>query len=158
MPCSNCGQQGHNRRTCSHHIIENSSTLSHHWYYTSIRYNTSNDENTASTPPRSSAIVTPNAPSRNHLYDTQLYESPTFHHLPTFSSLFDDDFDTPLKKTLVQCVTRPCHTTECAICMEPLQTVDTITTRCGHMYHGTCMFQHIKNNDSCPLCRGTLTN
>ena len=45
---------------------------------------------------------------------------------------------------------------ECPICMDPLKQTDVFTTRCGHMYHGTCMIRHIKNNDSCPMCRGLL--
>ena len=62
----------------------------------------------------------------------------------------------PEKQSLVPCVESPCISTECPICMDPLKQTDVFTTRCGHMYHGTCMIRHIKNNDSCPMCRGLL--
>ena len=59
---------------------------------------------------------------------------------------------------LVDCVDKPCHIDECPICMEDLLSTDTFTTRCGHMFHGTCMLIHTKLHDSCPLCRGVLIN
>ena len=64
----------------------------------------------------------------------------------------------PVIKTLVQIVDTPCHIDECPICMEDLLSTDTFTTRCGHMFHGTCMLIHTKLHDSCPLCRGVLIN
>ena len=65
---------------------------------------------------------------------------------------------TPVIKTLVQIVDTPCHIDECPICMEDLLSTDTFTTRCGHMFHGTCMLIHTKLHDSCPMCRGILIN
>ena len=64
----------------------------------------------------------------------------------------------PVIKTLVQIVDTPCHIDECPICMQDLLSTDTFTTRCGHMFHGTCMLIHTKLHDSCPLCRGVLIN
>ena len=73
---------------------------------------------------------------------------------------FDDD-DLPdlipiETKNLVDCVDKPCSTDSCAICLDKLSNVDLFVTRCGHQYHGTCMIQHIKKKDNCPLCRGVL--
>ena len=101
------------------------------------------------------------------LLPTQLF--PDDHLLPT--QLFPDDdiitglaratnviHPTPVIKTLVQIVDTPCHIDECPICMEDLLSTDTFTTRCGHMFHGTCMLIHTKLHDSCPMCRGILIN
>ena len=57
---------------------------------------------------------------------------------------------------LVDCVDKPCHIDECPICMESINLVDTFTTRCGHMFHGTCMLIHTQTKKTCPMCRGTL--
>ena len=98
-----------------------------------------------------------------------LYPFPDIDLLPT--QLFPDDdiitglaratnviHPTPVIKTLVQIVDTPCHIDECPICMEDLLSTDTFTTRCGHMFHGTCMLIHTKLHDSCPMCRGILIN
>jgi hypothetical protein len=58
--------------------------------------------------------------------------------------------------TLVDIVKLPCHSNDCPICMEDLLQTDLFVTRCGHQFHGTCMIQHIKHNDNCPMCRGVL--
>jgi len=62
----------------------------------------------------------------------------------------------PIIMELVDCVDKPCHIDECPICMESLNLVDTFTTRCGHMFHGTCMLIHTQTKKTCPMCRGTL--
>ena len=62
----------------------------------------------------------------------------------------------PIIMELVDCVDKPCHIDECPICMEGLNLVDTFTTRCGHMFHGTCMLIHTQTKKICPMCRGTL--
>ena len=72
-----------------------------------------------------------------------------------------DDNDLPdlipiENQNLVDCVLQPCSTDSCAICLDKLSKVDLFVTRCGHQYHGTCMIQHIKKKDNCPLCRGLL--
>ena len=60
-------------------------------------------------------------------------------------------FQTPIIMELVDCVDKPCHIDECPICMEDLNLVDTFTTRCGHMFHGTCMLIHTQTKKSA-LC------
>jgi len=59
--------------------------------------------------------------------------------------------------TLAPIVASPCHSDECPICMESLLKTDLFTTRCGHMFHGSCMITHLKHKNSCPMCRGILS-
>ena len=92
-----------------------------------------------STPPRNRHPigVPPNAPIRNR------NNRNTFLH-------------TPLTRTLVTCVENPFPREDCPICMDDIKKTDSFTTRCGHMFHGTCMLQHMKHNTDCPCCRGVL--
>ena len=217
MPCSNCGQSGHNLRTC-----DDVSRLSDHQRIdepvnqldqssTNIRNPISRSPSTSpSTSPSRYEIYSPiphiisgyNTPTDITVSPTDITVSPTDHPslftplypfpLPTQlfpdnrllpTQLFPDDDDihslqllpddlviaelgratniihpNPVIKTLVQIVDTPCHIDECPICMEDLLSTDTFTTRCGHMFHGTCMLIHTKLHDSCPLCRGVLIN
>ena len=59
-------------------------------------------------------------------------------------------------KPLVDCVKEPREAHDCPICMEDFQKTDVFVTRCGHQFHGTCMIRHIKQYDTCPMCRGVL--
>ena len=68
----------------------------------------------------------------------------------------DDSMDKMVYPPLVNCVKKPCQTTECPICMEDLKQTDLLVTRCGHQFHGTCMLRHMKLHDNCPMCRGVL--
>ena len=91
---------------------------------------------------------------------------PGLTRIPSFddiANLFNDEEFNDLpdlipieNKNLVDCVEHPCSTDNCAICLDKLSSVDLFVTRCGHQYHGTCMIQHIKKKDNCPLCRGLL--
>ena len=90
---------------------------------------------------------------------------PSFDNIANlFNDASEDGFDDddlpdliPIEtKNLVDCVDKPCSTDSCAICLDKLSNVDLFVTRCGHQYHGTCMIQHIKKKDNCPLCRGLL--
>jgi len=58
--------------------------------------------------------------------------------------------------TLAPICDSPCTSNECIICFDELLSTDVFTTRCGHMFHGTCMIKHIKHHDNCPMCRGVL--
>lgn len=62
----------------------------------------------------------------------------------------------PLTRTLVTCVENPFPRQDCPICMDDIKKTDSFTTRCGHMFHGTCMLQHMRHNTDCPCCRGVL--
>lgn len=68
----------------------------------------------------------------------------------------DDSMDKMVYPPLVSCVEEPCQTHDCPICMEDLKQTDLLITRCGHQFHGTCMLQHMKKHDNCPMCRGVL--
>ena len=46
----------------------------------------------------------------------------------------------------------------CAICFEDIKTVNMTVTRCGHVFHASCMFEAIVKNENCPLCRTQLIN
>lgn len=114
----------------------------------------------------------------NHFSNFGLIRIPSFDNI---ANIFNDDDDTlfddlpdlipieptdptePIEPTeptepikLVTCVEHPCSTDSCAICMDNLSSVDLLVTRCGHQFHATCMIQHIKKKDDCPLCRGIL--
>lgn len=45
----------------------------------------------------------------------------------------------------------------CSICMESLNGLSVVVTKCGHYYHNICIFQHIHkigyNSTICPICR-----
>jgi len=68
----------------------------------------------------------------------------------------DDGMNKIVYPPLVNCVKKPCQTTECPICMDDLKQTDLLVTRCGHQFHGTCMLRHMKTHDTCPMCRGVL--
>lgn len=44
----------------------------------------------------------------------------------------------------------------CSICHEKLDS-DTTKTNCNHIYHKNCLDIWLKNNNSCPLCRNSLS-
>ena len=92
-----------------------------------------------STPPRNRHPIgnPPNAPIRNR-NNRNIFTNP------------------PLTRTLVMCVENPFPREECPICMDDIKKTDSFTTRCGHMFHGTCMLQHMRHNTDCPCCRGVL--
>lgn len=51
--------------------------------------------------------------------------------------------------------------TDCAICFETLENINTCITKCGHKYCLTCILQHSDNSASkqvveCPMCRSTI--
>lgn len=60
------------------------------------------------------------------------------------------------KKELTEIKEVPFTMESCPICMEDFKKTDIITTRCGHMFHGSCLFKHLNKQDNCPCCRGVL--
>ena len=42
---------------------------------------------------------------------------------------------------------------ECSICFEPLFSLPTVSTQCGHMFHDTCIREWLQKNTLCPRCR-----
>jgi hypothetical protein len=51
-------------------------------------------------------------------------------------------------------VTKPFEADECAICLQALGKVDVTATKCGHMFHFSCLRKYNKN--TCPNCRVEL--
>lgn len=51
---------------------------------------------------------------------------------------------------------------ECSICLKPIFDTDRFTTKCGHIFHGSCILNWCKIrsesgiSEQCPLCRGAL--
>jgi hypothetical protein len=45
---------------------------------------------------------------------------------------------------------------ECPICLENLRPCNKIKTHCNHIFHKICLFRHLINNHSCPLCRENM--
>ena len=79
-----------------------------------------------------------------------------------WAELLNEPIHTPIASAiaastpLVDCVKEPKEARDCPICMEDFQKTDVFVTRCGHQFHGTCMIRHIKQHDTCPMCRGVL--
>ena len=43
---------------------------------------------------------------------------------------------------------------ECSICLEPYRILDqTRVMGCGHMHHQICLFEWLKKDRTCPVCR-----
>jgi hypothetical protein len=62
-------------------------------------------------------------------------------------------------ETLVEpCFDVPKPFDPCAICFEEIKMVNVTVTRCGHVFHASCMFEAIAAKSCCPLCRTQLVN
>jgi hypothetical protein len=46
--------------------------------------------------------------------------------------------------------------TECAICLSNLTHTNFTSTKCGHWFHSSCIFQNMIERVECPLCRSEL--
>lgn len=51
-----------------------------------------------------------------------------------------------------------CPTTECPICMDPIQTnINCVITECGHTFHTSCLLKNVVHNGfGCPYCRAAM--
>lgn len=186
MPCTLCGTRGHNRRTCQAwwrllpRILDESlsniateplpmvppmpeyiaRTPDNNFNYitsvTSVITNNEvvnlieNDNDNQDTNHTPSRILFPDIP--NDLWSDD--DDNINPNIPIVE--YNIDRKPTHSKPLVECVKEPCITTECPICMETLQNVDIMVTRCGHKFHSTCMIIHMRAHDNCPMCRGTL--
>jgi hypothetical protein len=45
----------------------------------------------------------------------------------------------------------------CSVCLDNENCVD-CKTSCSHNFHARCLSQWVKKNNSCPMCRGTITS
>ncbi len=56
----------------------------------------------------------------------------------------------------IKTVKEPFESSECPVCMEEFGKTDIMVTACGHKFHTTCMFTHLRKANNCPCCRGVL--
>ena len=47
-------------------------------------------------------------------------------------------------------------THDCSICFLPMELVNLTITRCGHVFHASCLNQALDYNTTCPQCRSQL--
>ena len=184
MPCTLCGQAGHNRRSCQqwtllhaemreNEIIRNESARRE-------REQIRNEMSLyLSTPPLTPEPHSPPpAPSRGgqgqvRRVVTISYEDTAprimrVNHVDNIERNLLREFDlvtldpptfgAPLtqKKTLATQCEQPYEATDCGICMEELKNTNKFITRCGHQFCGCCMITHMRTQDFCPTCRGIL--
>ena len=179
MPCTLCGQAGHNRRSCQQwtlleaarresEIIRNESARRE-------REQIHNDEMSLYTSPTASVPGSPPpAPSRGgqgrvtrvvtiSYQDTAPRRMVTVNHVDNIERNLLREFDlatldphlTQKKPLATQCE-QPYEATDCGICMEELKKTNKFITRCGHQFCGCCMITHMRTQDFCPTCRGIL--
>mgnify|MGYP001372380717 CR=1 FL=1 len=173
MPCSFCGENGHNRRTCQRwdlvllarveeeQRIENEQRII-------VDLTAPVQNNIPRTPPRTNVIETPLTPERpNRRSSIHEFISPYDIYNSIYgneNTLLDDDLiqsppvSNPVCKPAPTIVDSPIATEDCAICMEKLTSANLFIGPCGHQFHAMCMVQHIKtrSNCLCPLCRVEL--
>ena len=173
MPCTLCGQEGHNRRTCQT------------WGYLEVMRREQIAMEMEQTPvisPPETPPYPPPAPIRINIGGqgrvgqpirvSRTYRAiysatndmsvvglriernllPDFESNSTTNDMFEDS---NLKKLVTQCE-QPFEATDCGICMEELKKTNKFVTRCGHQFCGCCMIRHMRTQDFCPSCRGVL--
>lgn len=45
---------------------------------------------------------------------------------------------------------------DCPVCYNLLEMRNLTITRCGHVFHASCLFDSLKRKNKCPMCRGNL--
>ena len=49
------------------------------------------------------------------------------------------------------------HTPECSICLNrPTKKKEIFKTKCGHVFHETCIYNWLLENETCPVCRNVV--
>jgi len=54
------------------------------------------------------------------------------------------------------CFELPNQIEPCAICFEDIKMINMMVTRCGHIFHASCMCVAISTKPNCPMCRTEL--
>lgn len=71
-----------------------------------------------------------------------------------------DPYDPPSSEVLGRCETRTCTTSSddtCAICLCNFEVGDLVKELiCHHSFHDGCVMGWLKNNSTCPICKGSL--
>jgi Zinc finger, C3HC4 type (RING finger) len=47
---------------------------------------------------------------------------------------------------------------ECPVCYDEIKMINMAVTRCGHVFHASCVFESLEHRIDCPLCRTQLVN
>lgn len=172
MPCTFCGQEGHNRRTCQQWSLIEAARRENEI----IRNESERREREQIQNEMSLYLTTPPpAPSRGgqgqvRRVVTISYEDTAprimrVNHVDNIERNLLREFDlatldpprAPLsKKKLVTQCEQPYEATDCGICMDELKNTNKFITRCGHQFCGCCMITHMRTQDFCPTCRGIL--
>jgi hypothetical protein len=42
---------------------------------------------------------------------------------------------------------------DCPICLDTIEVTSVVVTPCSHLFCDTCLLEHLKKNESCPICR-----
>lgn len=45
---------------------------------------------------------------------------------------------------------------ECPICLNNVINFDSVLTDCNHVFHGSCLIEWVRRNNTCPMCRTKL--
>lgn len=45
---------------------------------------------------------------------------------------------------------------DCPICLNCIGNTNIYVTKCGHVFHGTCIIKWMTNNNNCPICRAKI--
>ena len=179
MPCTLCGQAGHNRRSCQQwtllEAVRRESEIIRNESARREREQIRNDMSHYTPPITPVPHSPPPAPSRGgqgqvRRVVTISYEDTAprimrVNHVDNIERNLLREFDlatldpptAPLsKKKLVTQCEQPYEATDCGICMEELKNTNKFITRCGHQFCGCCMITHMRTQDFCPTCRGIL--
>ena len=182
MPCTLCGMEGHNRRTCQQwtllHAEMRESEIIRNESARREREQINDGMSIYRSPTASVPGSPPPAPSRGgqgrvtrvvtiSYQDTAPRRMVTVNHVDNIERNLLRDFDlatldpptygavTQKKPLATQCQ-EPYEATDCGICMEELLNTNKFITRCGHQFCGCCMIKHMRTQAFCPTCRGIL--
>lgn len=173
MPCTFCGEEGHNRRRCQQwSLIEAARRESENIGYQTPPPNTP----ALSSPPHlhptrtwshySAPTATATEPIETvflNLTDQNLLNINDHYHDNIERNLLNE-FDIalslsqhpPPSQNLAPISLQPIETTDCPICMDQLKQTNKFITRCGHQFCGCCIIKHLRTHNFCPSCRGIL--
>ncbi|XP_022862497.1 RING-H2 finger protein ATL22-like, partial [Olea europaea var. sylvestris] len=98
--------------------------------------------------PQSTAVTTSMPPETTNVYTDEIPSQCTI-----VTTVIDE-----LKKKYCTVSEGP-NFVSCAICLEEYQCEETIKyiTQCGHYFHCDCIDQWLQKNQSCPVCRTSLS-
>lgn len=45
---------------------------------------------------------------------------------------------------------------QCSVCLCDISCADRYTTKCGHIFHRSCMEEWLQHKKECPMCRSSV--